>query len=650
MSDDTSLSELTVAGQDAIGGSVTVPAGTRAVSVSAVTTDPFASYTVSGNTDLQSGDNEVTVTVTAADGTTTEDITITVTVSVPPLSNVTSVTSITVAGQDAMGGSVNVGIGTRGVLVKVVTTDPFATYVVADNTDLQPGENTVTVTVTAQDGETTQDYSITVNVPLLSDDTSLALFQINGVDVNDGDAIELPNGTKRVSVKVQVTDIGATFTIAGSGRTTPLVEGDQELVVTVFAENGDEATYTITLTVLPISQNADLAEEDPVLVNGEAVDSALLNNPTGYLDLATNTTRIAIAATAADSMADVFINGKTVLPGKARLFSMEVGVNTMTITVIPEAGVDYAKDYVLKIYVGGADATLKTTKVGNTLITFVNGEGALGTPLPNGTLTTTLYVEPTIALKSGSNLGTVVSVSGDGITATAGANFGWTLTGLVTFDNVITITVAPGDPSADPVDYTLTIPVAPSSDKTLKGNAFKIDGVSYPVGSTKVFPLDTTSVELDAETTNVNATFEVSGGDELVPGLNELVVTVTAEDGVSEGIYKIFAIVPAGKHVLTIPFAKAGLLTIDKKTNAAADKILTGEVTTLTKAKSTIAKVEIANDYLVAKDKPTAGPARATALQKYFQALKVPGAKTAVYVLAKGLPKPKGLVVTIYYY
>ena len=648
---DTSVESVTVAGQDATGGDVTVPAGTRAVAVSAVTTDPFATYVVDGNTDLQPGENTVTITVTAADGETTADVTVTVTVLAVVLSSDTSVSAITVAGQDGLGGSVDVAIVLRSVAVTVTTTDAFATYAVDGNTDLQPGENTVTITVTAADGETTKDYTVTVNVPVLSDDASTSLFQINGKDVNDGDSLDLPYGTRKVNYKVEVTDAGATYSVSGDGSATPLVAGSQDFVLTVTAANGDTATYTVTLNVLEISKNANLDADAGITINGQSDGVFDLVGTAGYYSVDTSVTNLAIAAQTEDATADLFINGKEMLPGVARNFAATVGVNVITFKVVPQAGEAFAKTSTLKVYVGGADASLKSTKVGNTTVRFIDGEGVLSTALPNGTTTAALYVEPTIALAAAGAPGTSVTVEGEGITATkAAAAFTWNISGLVSGENMITITVNPGDPAAEPATYNLTIPVALSPDKTLKGNAFKINGVSYPVGSTQILAVGTTSVELDAETTNINATFEVSGGDELVNGLNTLTVTVTAEDGVSVGTYTITAIVPKAKDVIVIPFAKADLVTVDVKTNKAGNTVLAGEIKKI--GKSTVVKIEIANDFVVAKEKKKTSPgARATAVQKFFQAAKITGAKTAIYSLIPfKLPKAKGLTVNIYYY
>ena len=651
VSSETGVDSLTVGGQDASGGSVTLPAGSRAAVVSVVTTDPYASYTVDGGADLQSGDNTVTVTVTAADGTTTQDYVVTVTVLTVTLGTDTSVSSITVAHQDATGGSVTVGLGTTAVLVQVVTTDPFATYAVDGNTDLQPGDNTVTVTVTAQDGETSNAYPITVTVPALSDDASFQVFKVDGLDVNDGDQVQLPNGVTKVNVKVQVTDIGASWRISGDGKLSPLVEGDNTLVLTITAANGDSTDYTVTLTVAAISQDNALDPDAGLSIDGNNVDLSLLDNATGYYDLPLSTTRINVGAKAESNTADVFVNDKTVVPSRTRSFSVDKGVNIFAIQVIPEAGDEYAKTYTLKVYVGGADATAKSVKVNGTAITFDNSNsGQLSSILANGTKTATLYVEPNMPLLNGSNAGTVVAIDGGDATVKASATaFTWNIDGLVTGDNSFTINITPGDPSADPVSYTVNIRVAPSSNKNLK--TFLVGGSAVAIGSTQVLAVGTTSVDLDATTESDVATFEVSGGDALVVGKNTLTVTVTAEDGTTAA-YTVTAIVPKAVDTIVVTFPKVGVVTVDAKTNKPGNGIIAAEVKKLTAAKATVVSVLITKDFLIKKDKPAAGAARAAAVQKLLASTKgIPSlAVASIYQQVAGTKADKGTTVKIIYY
>jgi hypothetical protein len=321
------------------------------------------------------------------------------------------------------------------------------------------------------------------------------------------------------------------------------------------------------------------------------------------------------------------------------------------IEVIPEAGQEYAKTYTLKVYVGGADGSAKTVKVNGTTISFNDAnEGELPSFLANGTLTATLYVEPNMPLLAGAAPGTVVSIDGGAATATASATpFTWNLAGLVTGDNTFTVNITPGDPTQDPVSYSVNIRVSPSSNKNL--SSFKVNGVATAVGSTLLLAVGATSVEVEALAQSDLASVDVSGGDELVIGPNVLKATVTAEDG-STADYTVTVIVPKAIDKIVVTFPKAGVITVDAKTNKPGNGIIAGEIKKLTTAKATVVQVIISNSFLIAKDKKTAGAARAAAIQKLLTGTKtIPSlAVVGIYKLVPGIKSDKGTTVSIVYY
>ncbi|NCW26463.1 MAG: hypothetical protein EBV84_14040, partial [Betaproteobacteria bacterium] len=201
----------------------------------------------SGNTDLQSGENTLTVTVTAADGEATAEYTVTLTVL---LSADTSLATFTVNGNDVVDGdSVDLDYGTTEVEVVAEATDENATVDIAGGSELVTGENTLTVTVTAPNGDVAE-YTVTLTVALNSD-ASLATFTVNGNDVQDGDVVELDPYTAEVEVVAEATDPDATVEISGN---TDLQSGENTLTVTVTAADGETtATYTVTLMVMLLS-------------------------------------------------------------------------------------------------------------------------------------------------------------------------------------------------------------------------------------------------------------------------------------------------------------------------------------------------------------------------------------------------------------
>jgi hypothetical protein len=528
--------------------------------------------------------------------------------------------------------------------ITAVPTTNLSTVEIIGADALVPGRNIVKVQVTAQD-TSVATYRLFFNVAAAVD-TSLEVFLVNGVDATTNDSIDLPYGTTRVNVKVTTTDPTASFIVTGDGRLTPLEEGDNELSLIVTASSGDSETYTINLNVLPISENNAISEEGGLLVNDEAVDLALLDNATGFINLPVTATTMKLQVKAESATSDVVANGKTLLPTVGRFFGVEKGVNEIEIQVIPEAGLDFAKTYKLLVYVGGADVTLKTVKVNTTTLTVgVDGTAALQTPLANGTTTATIFVEPTVAEKIGLGNGTKLEFDGGDATVTKAtvANT-WNVAGLVTGENMISVTVTPGDEAAEAGSYTIVIPVALSPDKRLK--TFLVAGKAVAVGSVVALARGATSVEIDGVPESLVATYEVSGGDTLIIGRNTLTVTVTAEDETTQS-YTVTAIVPRTITTIVIPFPKVGVLTVDKKTNAKGNAaILAG----LKKVKGTVGIVTITNNFLIAKDKTTAGPARAANTQKLLVALKTNGFKTASYQLIPGVKSQKGTTVNILSY
>jgi hypothetical protein len=643
-SNNSSLVVFKVSGaRVADGTTVYVPAGTTAVAVTAIPSDSAASVVVTGATNLVLGDNTLTAVVTAEDATTT---TYSVTLNVLPNDD-TSLAVFQYDGSDvANGDEFELDSDVTSVTITAEPTTNLSTVEIVGADALVPGRNVVKVLVTAQD-TSVATYRLIFNVAAAVD-TSLESFLVNGVDATTTDTIELPYGTTRVNTKVVTTDPTASFIVTGDGRVTPLEEGDNELVLTVTASSGDSETYTINLVVLALSENAAISEDNGLLINDEVVDLALLNNETGFINLPVTATSFSLLVKADSPTSDVIANGKTLLPTIARFFGVEKGVNEIEIQVIPQAGVDFAETYTLKVYVGGADATLKTVKVNTTTLTVgEDGTAALQTPLANGTTTATIFVEPTVAEKIGLGNGTRLEFDGGEATVTkATAANTWNVAGLVTGENLISLTVTPGDESAEAGSYSIVIPVALSPDKRLK--SFTVNGKVVAVGSTLALAKGTTSVEIDGVTESEVATYEVSGGDELVKGRNTLTITVTAEDETTQA-YTVTAIVPNLVTVIVIPFPKVGVVTVDKKTNVKGNAaILAG----LKKVKGTVGVVTISNNFLIAKDKTTAGPARATNTQKLLVALKTNGFKTANYQL---IPDPKaktakGTTVTIYSY
>ena len=314
LNSDASLVTFQVAGEDVVDGStVEVAPLTSEVDVVVETTDVDATYVISGDTDLQPGENTLSVIVTAADGETVGEYYVTVNVA---LNTDASVLAIVVDGVEVVdGGVLDVEAGTTSVEVDVQTNDPDATVEISGNEDLVVGENLLTIVVTAADATTTEEYSVTLNL-LTNDDVSLAAFQVNTIDVEDGSSLDLEPLTTSVDVFIETTDVNATYEVSGDSE---LEVGENELTVRVVAADGvTEFTYTVVLNVLP---NADASAE--VLVNGELVaDGAVLNFEWGTVD-------VEVEVNTNDPDATVQISGDS---------GLVVGENQLAVTVTAADG------------------------------------------------------------------------------------------------------------------------------------------------------------------------------------------------------------------------------------------------------------------------------------------------------------------------
>ena len=556
---NTALSLFKVNGTDVLElSSLDLAFGTTAVSVEAETEVETSTFTVSGNSDLDAGVNTLTVTVTAQSGA---QQVFTKTLNVLAASSVKTISEVTVNGLAVVDGAVSLARGISSATVLVTLDSAFASYLVAGADALDPGANTVTVTVTAQDGSTQQTL-ITVNVAQASTVNTLESITVDGEVVVAGGTVTKLNGTSSVEVVATATSNVSTAVVTGDSN---LVSGANVVTVTVTAESGAVATYTFTVDVAKSS----VKSLSSITVNGETVTAG------GSITLSAGTTSVNVLATATSAEATVVVTGDT---------DLDEGSNTVTVTVT--AGDETTQTYTFT-------ANVLALSVDTTLSVFtVNGQDALTNETINvatevteafvvaqttsssaayqvtsstelttpGTYTITVVVtaentaftqtysvnvvraEP---LSNNANLGTIKIGETD---VTVGSNydvpFGTTsvdvvataedkgatasvsgTTGLKTGTNVVTVFVTAADSTV--VSYTFNVVVAKSDNADL--TAITVNGTSVELSDlTFQVPAITTSVVVSATTADVDASFVVTGQDALVTGDNEVVITVTA--------------------------------------------------------------------------------------------------------------------------
>jgi hypothetical protein len=430
---------------------------------------------------LQAGENQLVVTVVAADGETTASYTVTLVVA---LSSDTSLSKFTVNGEDVEDGSeITLPPYTESVDVVAIAGDENAEIEISGFDALQPGDNSPTVTVTAPDG-TVQVYTIAITVEL-SSETGVSEILVDGKPVQDGDVVRTTD-TQMTEVDVEVTTIDGNATVEISGNTELLV-GDNEISITVTAPNGDSRSYTVIFRVGGLSGNAKLSN---LSVNGQAIDLAV---KTTTISVIAGTRFVPVSASAEDSAASIIVSGNK---------NLVEGVNTVTVRVTA-ADAKTIRLYQVKVVVVAIsrNANLKSLSVNGSLVSA------------GDTITVVAGAKFALPLAVAEDADALVSYSG--------------FRDLKIGNNVATVKVtAPGGNSSS-YSVTLLLPSI-SNDTTLK--KFTIDGTSALARSKITVYSGTRKLKVIAIANNAGASVSIKGKD-ILPGSNTLTVTVTAADG-----------------------------------------------------------------------------------------------------------------------
>ena len=237
------------------------------------------------------GSNVITVEVTAEDDSATRTYTVTVTRAAPPSTDAT-LRALTLSGIDfgtfassTTSYTTQVANSVSQTTVNPTVNDSGASYVIkldgVEDADgviaLRVGSNVITVDVTAEDGETTQTYTVTVTraeppTPQLSSDAALSALTLSGIDFGIFDSTtisytaQVANSVTQTTVSPTVNDSGASYVIKLGGVTdadgvVTLSVGTNVITVKVTAEDDSTTrTYTVTVTrAVPSSTDATLS-------------------------------------------------------------------------------------------------------------------------------------------------------------------------------------------------------------------------------------------------------------------------------------------------------------------------------------------------------------------------------------------------------
>jgi tRNA threonylcarbamoyladenosine modification (KEOPS) complex Pcc1 subunit len=355
--------------------------GVSSVTVTPTRNESHASIKVNGNSvtsgsasgtiNLNVGANTITIVVTAQDGTTK---TYTITVGVigePPVSSDARLSTLTIStgtlspvfDSNTISYTASVLNGTNSVTITPTRFESHATITVNGNSvtsglsstiNLNTGSNTITVIVTAQDGQTNKTYTIIVSraAPTLSSDATLSALTISTGTLSpvfDSNTIsytaDVLNGTNSVTVTPTRFESHAAITVNGNSVTSGsasgainLNVGENTITVIVIAQDGQTTkTYTITITRASPGASSDARLSALTISTGTLTPSFNLDTISYTASVLNGVSSVTVTPTRNESNATIKVNNTTVTSGSpSGTINLNTGSNTITIVVIAQ--------------------------------------------------------------------------------------------------------------------------------------------------------------------------------------------------------------------------------------------------------------------------------------------------------------------------
>ncbi|WP_169306626.1 cadherin-like beta sandwich domain-containing protein [Cohnella pontilimi] len=553
----------------------TVNSAVASVNVIPIVADNTATVKVNGAStasgtpvpiSLNTGPNTITVDVTAEDGTTKKTYFVMVTrlpSSNADLSNLTiSAGTLSPAFSPfTTSYTASVDYSVFSIFVTPTMADSTASVKVngsptpsgyAVNVPLNVGSNTITVTVTAQDGTTQKNYNITVNRAPSSNANLSNLALSSGTlspafsPFTTSYTTSVGNNVSSIAVTPSVADNTASVKVNGSAAaggsavTVPLNVGSNTITVTVTAQDGmTQKTYTVTV-IRALSSNADLSN---LTLSTGTLSPAFASGTTSYTaSVANSVSSITVTPTVADSAASVKVNGNTATSGSAVTVPLEVGANTITVLVTAQDGTTQKTYTVTVTRAASSNANLSnlTISVGTLSPAFASGTTSYTASVANSV--SSIAITPTVA-------DSTASVKVNGNAATSGSAV---TVPLAVGANTITVLVTAQDGTTQKT-YTVTVNRAASSNANLKSltissgtltPAFASGTTSYTASvANSVSSIDFTPTVADSTASiKVNGNATASGTAVTVPlnvGPNTIAVLVTAQNGTTQKTYTV---------------------------------------------------------------------------------------------------------------
>lgn len=226
------------------------------------------------------------------------------------------------------------------------SSDPAIATVDASGVVTPVGRGTATITVTTEDGSFTDTSTVTVSEPTdlsqltLSKGTLSPAFEAGTTHYTAA----VTNDVYSLTVTPITVDAHATVTVNGhlvkSGTPSEAIQlnvGDNEITVTVTAQDGTTNTYMVKVT-RAASNSADLTN---VELSKGTLTPAFASGTTAYAAAVTNDVyNLTITPTTLDANSTVTVNGQPVKSGTpSEAIELNVGDNKIVVTVTAQDGI-----------------------------------------------------------------------------------------------------------------------------------------------------------------------------------------------------------------------------------------------------------------------------------------------------------------------
>ena len=514
---------------------------------------------------LSVGSNGITVEVTAEDDSTTEKYTVTVTRTAP--STDATLSGLTLSGIDFgtfASGTISYNAQVANTVSQTTLTPTLshsgASYVIkldgvtdSDGViDLAVGRNAIAIEVTAEDGNRTKTYTVSVirEEPSSSTDATLSALMLSDIDFGTfasgttSYTADVSDSVTETTVTPTVNHSGASYVIKLDGvddsdGTVPLASGSNVITIEVTAEDG-ETTRTYTVTVIRATPPSTDATLSALTLSGINFGTFASGTTSYTAQVAYSVSETTVTPTVNDSGASHVIKRGGVADADG-VIVLSVGSNAITVEVTAEDDSTTEKYTVTVTRASpSTNATLSALMMsGVDFGTFAAGTASYSAQVANSVTQTT--VTPAVNDSGASYLIKLGGVTDpDGVLA------------LSVGSNVITVEVTAEDDSTTRT-YTVTVTRAepPSTDATLKVLTLSsVDFGTFDSTTTSYTAQVANSVTQTTVTPAVNdsgASYLIKLGGVTDPdgvlalsvGSNVITVEVTAEDDSTTRTYTV---------------------------------------------------------------------------------------------------------------